>query len=64
MNVRDSHCVRHCNYGGCEQAYDVSNSDAERPSRYCSAECELLAAEEHAIAHEDRFGYYPTRGTA
>jgi hypothetical protein len=62
MTVRDSHCVRNCNYD--DRLYDVSNSDAQSPTRYCSAECEALDAEGKAVGFEDRFGYYPTGGTA
>jgi hypothetical protein len=60
--MRNKHQIRDCRY--CDCSYCVDCSDANMSRKFCSAECEALDAEGKAIGFEDRFGYYPTRGTA
>jgi hypothetical protein len=60
--MRGKHQIRSCDY--CDDLMCVNCSDAQMSRKYCSAECEALDAEGKAVGFEDRFGYYPTRGTA
>jgi hypothetical protein len=45
MSVKNSHCVRCCEW--CDQLFDVSLSDAPTDKKYCSQECEADHDEEN-----------------